>query len=91
MEIEGVSSTVSTAQIILSFSLQECTIAELNYQVDEMLFKINALAGTANLPEKPHIQTVFTDSDTTYGSGGPDLDNNLFLDGIKNVEFWNHG
>ena len=70
---------------------QECTIAELNYQVDEMLFKINALAGTANLPEKPHIQTVFTDSDTTYGSGGTEMENNLFMEGVKNRQFWGQG
>ena len=42
-------------------------MAEIEYQVDEMLFKMNALAGTSNLPEKPPI--YFTDSDGTYGLG----------------------
>ena len=44
-------------------------MAEIEYQVDEMLFKMNALAGTANLPEKP--ANYFTDSsDTTTAHGG---------------------
>ena len=44
-------------------------MAEVEYQVDEMLFKMNALAGTANLPEKP--ANYFTDSsDTTTAHGG---------------------
>ena len=47
--------------------LQEFVMAEIEYQVDEMLFKMNALAGTSNLPEKPPI--YFTDSDGTYGVG----------------------
>ena len=42
-------------------------MAEIEYQVDEMLFKMNALAGTSNLPEKPVV--YFTDSDATYGPG----------------------
>ena len=45
-------------------------MAEVEYQVDEMLFKMNALAGTANLPEKP--PNYFTDSDTT-GQGDHDV------------------
>ena len=45
----------------------EFTMAEVEYQVDEMLFKMNALAGTANLPEKPPV--YFTDSDATYTAG----------------------
>ena len=40
-------------------------MAEIEYQVDEMLFKMNSLTGSSNLPEKP--MTDFTDSDTTYG------------------------
>lgn len=46
-------------------------MAELQYQVDEMLFKMNALAGSSNLPEKP--REYFTDSSdntTTYIGGG---------------------
>ncbi|ELU08773.1 hypothetical protein CAPTEDRAFT_228900 [Capitella teleta] len=47
----------------------EFTMAEIEYQVDEMLFKMNALAGTSNLPEKPPI--YYTDSDTCiYGGVG---------------------
>lgn len=42
-------------------------MAELAYQVDEMLFKMNALIGGCGLPEKPPQD--FTDSDTTYGMG----------------------
>jgi polycystin 1L1 len=48
----------------------EFTMAEIEYQVDEMLFKMNALAGTSNLPEKPPI--YFTDSDCTYNGNGDD-------------------
>lgn len=43
-------------------------MAEIEYQVDEMLFKMNALAGTSNLPEKPPM--YYTDSDTIYGTMG---------------------
>ena len=33
-------------------------MAEIEYQVDEMLFKMNALSGTSGLPEKvPFYQT----------------------------------
>ena len=46
-------------------------MAEIQYQVDEMLFKMNSLAGTSNLPEKPSV--YFTDSDTNCGGvGGED-------------------
>jgi hypothetical protein len=45
----------------------EFTMAEIQYQVDEMLFRMNALAGVSNLPEKPSM--YFTDSDTTCGGG----------------------
>ncbi len=47
--------------------LQEFTMAEVEYQVDEMLFKMNALSGTSGLPEKPPLYP--TDSDT-YGTDG---------------------
>jgi len=51
---------------------QEFTMAEIQYQVDEMLFKMNALSGMSSLPEKPPM--YFTDSDTACGGGitGPD-------------------
>ena len=42
-------------------------IGEIEYQMEEMLFKMNALAGTSNLPEKPPM--YFTDSDATYPYG----------------------
>lgn len=50
--------------------LQEFTMAEIEYQVEEMLFKMNALAGTSGLPDKPN--QYFTDSDCTYASPGED-------------------
>ena len=50
--------------------LQEFTMAEIEYQVEEMLFKMNALAGTSGLPDKP--SQYFTDSDCTYPSPGED-------------------
>ena len=53
-------------------------MAEIEYQVDEMLFKMNALAGTANLPEKPPM--YFTDSDTTY-NGQADNDFGVVVTG----------
>lgn len=43
-------------------------MAEIQYQVDEMVFKMNALSGVSSLPEKPMM--YFTDSDTTYGGPG---------------------
>lgn len=46
-------------------------MAEIQYQVDEMLFKMNALAGTSNLPEKPAM--YFTDSDTTCIGNGEEI------------------
>jgi len=48
-------------------------MAEIQYQVDEMLFKMNALSRQSNLPEKP--RQYFTDSETTYGgsSGGSEV------------------
>jgi len=48
--------------------LQEFTMAEIQYQVDEMLFKMNALSGLSSLPEKPAM--YFTDSDTACGAAG---------------------
>ena len=43
-------------------------MAEIQYQVDEMVFKMNALFGSSNLPEKSLMYG--TDSDTTYGGPG---------------------
>ena len=34
------------------YCLKECTLAEFEYQVDELLFRMNSLSGTSNLPEK---------------------------------------
>ena len=46
---------------------QECTLAEFEYQVEELLFRMNALAGTTNLPEKP--TGYLTDSDQSQAVG----------------------
>ena len=51
--------------IIMFF--QEFTMAEVEYQVDELFFRINTLTGSHGLPEKP--TSYFTDSDGTYGLG----------------------
>ncbi|KAL8570217.1 hypothetical protein ACOMHN_029917 [Nucella lapillus] len=45
----------------------ECTLAEFEYQVEELLFRMNALAGTTNLPEKP--AGYLTDSDQSQAIG----------------------
>ncbi|XP_052094392.1 polycystic kidney disease protein 1-like 1 isoform X3 [Mytilus californianus] len=45
----------------------EFTMAEVEYQVDELFFRINTLTGSHGLPEKP--TSYFTDSDETYGLG----------------------
>ncbi|KAL4222250.1 Polycystic kidney disease [Mactra antiquata] len=45
----------------------EFTMAEIEYQVDELLFRMNALTGSHGLPEKPTC--YLTDSDCTYGGG----------------------
>ncbi|XP_064648391.1 polycystin-1-like protein 1 isoform X2 [Lineus longissimus] len=45
----------------------EFTMAEIEYQVDELLFKMNAISGSHGLPEKPPC--YYTDSDCTYGIG----------------------
>lgn len=42
-------------------------MAEIEYQVDELLFRMNAISGSSNLPEKPPC--YFIDSDVTYGVG----------------------
>ena len=42
-------------------------MAEIEYQVEELLFRMNALTGTHSLPEKPPC--YLTDSDCTYGGG----------------------
>ncbi len=39
-------------------------MAEMEYQVDEMLFKMNALSGTSGLPPKPPL----IDSTDTEGT-----------------------
>ncbi|XP_074659507.1 polycystin-1-like protein 1 [Tubulanus polymorphus] len=51
----------------------EFTMAEIEYQVDELLFKMTAITGTHGLPEKPECE--FTDSDCTYGPGDDMLSN----------------
>ena len=55
---------------LINIMLQDFAMAELEYQVEEMLFKMNALAGTSGLPEKPPL--YLTDSDCTY-TGGEDI------------------
>ncbi|XP_071112058.1 polycystin-1-like protein 1 isoform X2 [Haliotis cracherodii] len=46
----------------------EFTMAEIEYQVDELLFRMNNLAGSSSLPEKP--QGYLTDStDASHGAG----------------------
>jgi hypothetical protein len=42
-------------------------MAEVEYQVDELFFRINTLTGSHGLPEK--ATSYFTDSDGTYGLG----------------------
>lgn len=42
-------------------------MAEIEYQVDELLFRMNALTGSHGLPEKPTC--YLTDSDSLYGGG----------------------
>ena len=63
---------------------QEFTMAEIEYQVDELLFRMNALTGSHGLPEKPTC--YLTDSDSMYGggddgisSGGSEVSNSLFF------------
>lgn len=43
-------------------------MAEIENQVDEMLFKMNALTGSSGLPEKAP-DYITSDSDCTYGTG----------------------
>ncbi|XP_060086066.1 uncharacterized protein LOC132565443 [Ylistrum balloti] len=45
----------------------EFIMVEIEYQVDELYFRINALSGLHSLPEKP--TGYLTDSDGTYGVG----------------------
>ena len=67
--------------------LQEFTMAEIQYQVDEMLFKMNALSGLSSLPEKPPM--YFTDSDTACGGGFPGGDDGLSSGGSEvSLLFW---
>lgn len=56
-------------------------MAEIQYQVDEMVFKMNALTGVSNLPEKPMM--YFTDSDTTYGGPGVGAEDALSCGGSE--------
>lgn len=42
-------------------------MAEIEYQVDELFFRINSLYGSHGLTEK--AAGYLTDSDTTYGGG----------------------
>ena len=44
-------------------------MAEVRYQVDEMLFKMTALSRGSNLPDKPIM--YYTDTDS-YGMGAGD-------------------
>lgn len=60
---------------------QEFTMAEIQYQVDEMLFKMNALSGLSSLPEKPPM--YFTDSDTACGAGFTAADDGLSSGGSE--------
>ncbi|XP_055959145.1 polycystin-2-like [Patella vulgata] len=48
----------------------EFIMAEIEYQVDELLFRMNALSGSSALPDKP--RTYFTDSDATQHIVGDD-------------------
>jgi hypothetical protein len=71
-------------------------MAEIEYQVDEMLFKMYALAGTSNLPEKPPV--YYTDSDTVYGgmgegdalssAGGSDVSSTIFIMMLSKFNFF---
>lgn len=45
-------------------------MAEVEYQVDEMLFKMNALSGTSGLPEKPPLYPTDSDTYNTDRSSG---------------------
>jgi len=56
-------------------------MAEIQYQVDEMLFKMNALSGLSSLPEKPPM--YFTDSDTACGGGFTGADDGLSSGGSE--------
>ncbi|XP_067649227.1 polycystin-1-like protein 1 isoform X2 [Haliotis asinina] len=48
----------------------EFTMAEIEYQVDELLFRMNNLAGSSSLPEKP--QGYLTDSTDASNEAGDD-------------------
>ena len=61
--------------------MKEFTLAEIQFQVDEMLFKMNSLAGAINLPEKPLM--YFTDSDTTCGGQGVPADDGVSSGGSE--------
>ena len=52
----------------MSVSAQEFALAEMEYQVDELLFKMAALCGGTSLPSK-NVPCYITDSDGTFGAG----------------------
>lgn len=55
-------------------------MAEIEYQVDELLFRMNNLAGSSSLPEKP--QGYLTDStDASHGAG----DDGISSGGVSEV------
>lgn len=63
-------------------------MAEIEYQVDELFFRINALSGSHSLPEKP--TEYLTDSDGVYGvfddgisSGGSEVSSIFYDNRIK--------
>ena len=54
-------------------------MAEIRYQVDEMLFKLTALTKGSHLPDKPIM--YYTDSDS-YGMGAGDR---IYTDSEVNI------
>ncbi len=66
-------------------------MAEMEYQVDEMLFKMNALSGTSGLPPKPPL----IDSTDTEGTSwtcdtdsGHSLVKYFIIDNIRVAKNW---
>lgn len=51
----------------INFDPQEFALAEMEYQVDELLFRMSALSGGVSLPSKG-APCYTTDSDGTYGA-----------------------
>lgn len=62
----------------------ECTLAEFEYQVEELLFRMNALTGTTNLPEKP--TGYLTDSDQSQAVGDDGISSGGSEAGVEGVE-----